>query len=96
VDQILRCDPGKTYFIAFRAKSEGNLAPVVRIADMNYRDIALIESPSGEGWREAMGTFVAPDGGTVRLQIFPGAVKTYRDIGEGKSIVDDVRVHPEK
>jgi len=88
-DQIVAVEPGKVYVAGAWFRAEGTLRPILRIATMEWQDVALAAAGPSRDWQLATATFRNGTQRQVRFQIFGGSLSRRRESAVGTSTCDD-------
>ncbi len=88
-DQVAAVRPRALYVASLWVKAEAGLRPVLRIADMNWKTLAIAAPRPGAGWRPVRVAFWSGDSKSVRFQIFGGSRTLARESAPGTSFFDD-------
>jgi len=89
MDQIVRVEPDVPYEAAVWCRSDGILRPVLRVADAEWRTLALAQAPPDTTWHLIRTVFRAPPGTEfVRFQLFGGALDDFRAGAKGTVLFD--------
>jgi len=88
-DQVVAVEPHAVYVAAVWVRAEGDLRPVLRVATMAWKDIAVARAGPSRQWQRLEATFRAGEHAQVRFQLFGGALTERRESAVGTSWLDD-------
>lgn len=91
-DQVVSVEPDALYVAGVWFKAEGDLRPVLRIAGIDWKTIALAMAGPTRDWQETRMLFRTAERTQVRFQIFAGSHSERRESSVGASVCDDAFV----
>ena len=90
VDQIVAVQKNTIYEVSAFVRWEGNLRPILFVARMDWKPLALVVCQGGPQWTEVRLAFNSFENERVRLEWFPGAEGKLYTAAPGSSYLDDV------
>ena len=91
-DQIVAVEPDTVYVAGLCVRAEGQLRPVVRIADTEWRTLTVSAAGETREWQEVHTLFRSGKNRQIRFQIFGGSLGEIRQTEVGVSYCDDAFV----
>ncbi len=88
-DQIVAVRPATVYVASVWAKGSGALRPVLRVATMEWQDLAVAQATRAGRWQRLEAVFESGEHAQVRVQLFGGALTAQRESAVGTSWFDD-------